>query len=172
MLYRPLIKTACLNAAKALLAQFFGAGDGKHAPPQHGAGSPGRSLSSQGQEKEALLFISRRREWLWTLRVASTALVWLFRPLSGSSYGVWKSEVGGHHRALQPLPRQGARGQALRVCAELEQEEEEGHHQSTHQDVVEEPRVGTCQTRKRKWGPWTGLLGALLQALARRRPPS
>lgn len=84
-----------------------------------------------------------------------------FRPLSGSSYGVRKSEVGGHHWVLQPLPRQGARGQALHVCAELEKEEEEGHHQSTHQDVLEEPRVGTCQTRKRKWGPWTGLLGLL-----------
>lgn len=38
----------------------------------------------------------------------------------------------------------GVGGQALHVCAELEKEEEEGHYQSTHQDVMEEPGVGTC----------------------------
>lgn len=49
-----------------------------------------------------------------------------------------------------PLPREaevggaGGRGQALHVCAELEKEEEGSHYQSTHQDVMEEPGVGTC----------------------------
>lgn len=30
--------------------------------------------------------------------------------------------------------------------AELEKQEEEGHHQCPHQEVLEEPRAGTCQT--------------------------
>lgn len=51
---------------------------------------------------------------------------------------------------LHLLPRKaevgGARGEggALHVYEELVQEEEEGHHQSAHQDVMEELRVGSC----------------------------
>ena len=32
------------------------------------------------------------------------------------------------------------------MSAELEKQEEEGHQQSTHQDVMEEPGVRTCLT--------------------------
>lgn len=90
------------------------------------------------------------------LRAESGALVQLFRPLCGSSYGVWRSEMGGHAAphpqtlgfwVLWPLPKEGrggGRGQALHVCAELEKQEEEGRHQSTHQNMMEETGVRTC----------------------------
>lgn len=51
----------------------------------------------------------------------------------------------------------GVGGQALHVCAELEKEVEGGHYQSTRQDVMEEPGVGTCWTRRGTWGLWTRL---------------
>lgn len=47
------------------------------------------------------------------------------------------------------------------MCAELEKEEEEGYGQSAHQDVMEEPRVGACSTRRKTGEPWTHLQGLL-----------
>lgn len=42
----------------------------------------------------------------------------------------------------------GAGGRGVRgpshVCAELVKQEEEGHYQSAHQDVMEEIEVGSC----------------------------
>ena len=105
VLYRPLIKTICVNATKALVTQFFGAGKGAGAPGERkhddwltaGQGrTPGLVAEQSWRKKRGLLFISRRGGRVWALRAEPRALVRLFRPLSHSSYGVWRSEVGGH----------------------------------------------------------------------------
>lgn len=58
----------------------------------------------------------------------------------------WKATLRSFSLSQGRLRWLGLRveGQALHVCAELEKEEEEGHYQSTHQDVMEEHGVGIC----------------------------
>lgn len=59
VLYGPLIKTICVNAAMALLAHFFGAGEGSTGG--HRVGQDPRLIAKQpGKKKEGLVFVSRR----------------------------------------------------------------------------------------------------------------
>lgn len=63
------------------------------------------------------------------------------------------------------------------MSAELEKQEEEGHQQSTDQDVMEEPGVRICLTVTGRQGtldltPTEGPRADILQALARRTAPS
>lgn len=94
VLYRPLIKTICVNATKALFTQFFGAGKGgeglgTESTDDHRTGQdPLDGYRAVKEEKSRLLFISGKGGQVWALRAECKALVRLLRPLFGSSYGV------------------------------------------------------------------------------------
>ena len=99
-------KDISVNATKALSPSSLGLGrDQASGGRQHhnrltvGQGRPPK-LSSQGERSKDSYSSAGRGEQAWVPRAESWALLGLFRPLSHSSCGVWRSEVGGHAASL------------------------------------------------------------------------
>jgi hypothetical protein len=119
-------------------------------------------MSGQSGRKKVRTFISwqERREIQASRGHLSKALFTFFKLLSGSSYmREWSGDQRGRSHTEEMGKVQGLAGDtrdASHVGAELEKKEEEGHHQGSHQDVMEEPRSGICQTRRVKGYPAPG----------------
>lgn len=123
------------------------------------AASPPQLVTEQSGREEARTFIYQQRRVDSRTQAASRALRGSLGPFLEAPVEVREGDpphgLPPQTWVLPPLLslgrlRGGTRGmgQASHVGAELEKEEEEGHHQRSHQDVMEEPRAGTCRTRK------------------------